>query len=51
MQGWARREALARERAKENGEEIEFGKYYSGGAALYQKDGDEGDSMPILRED
>ena len=48
---WARREALAREKAREDGEEIEFGKYYSNRTSEYQDDGDMGDTMPVPKEE
>lgn len=45
---WARREAIARESVKENGGEIEFGKYYQN--AEYELSGDQGDAMPTILE-
>ncbi len=34
----------------ENGEEIEFGKYYSAGSRGYEYDGDaDGDTMPVVK--
>ena len=47
FKAWARREALAREAAVENGEEIQFGKYYSAGDRGYEED--EIDTMPVSK--
>ena len=47
FKAWARREALAREVAVENGEEIEFGKYYSAGSRGFEED--EMDTMPVVK--
>ena len=46
-QSWARREYLAREQAIENGEEVEFGKWYQKSAAY---DSNEVDQIPKLQE-
>eukprot|EP00596_Hydrurales_sp_CCMP1899_P010803 CAMPEP_0119034836 /NCGR_PEP_ID=MMETSP1177-20130426/1855_1 /TAXON_ID=2985 /ORGANISM="Ochromonas sp, Strain CCMP1899" /LENGTH=141 /DNA_ID=CAMNT_0006992605 /DNA_START=155 /DNA_END=580 /DNA_ORIENTATION=+ len=49
IQNWARREALAREKHKENGGEVEFGVYYQ--LPKYELSADDEHQMPTVVEE